>query len=54
MESNIRFLSLNVDMKNNLAGLSSILVNQNFDIAMLQEVKLTDEQLESFLDILAR
>ena len=34
-------------MKNNLAGLPSILVNKNLDIAFLQEVKLTDEQLGS-------
>ena len=47
MESNIRFLSLNVGMKNNLAGLSSILMNNNLDIAFLQEVKISDEELAS-------
>ena len=49
MESNIRFLSLNVGMKSNLAGLSSILTNQKLDIAFLQEVRVTDEQLLSQL-----
>ena len=47
MESRIRFLSLNVGMKNNLAGLTSILINQKLDVAFLQEVKLSDEQLGS-------
>ena len=47
MESKVRFLTLNIGMKNNLAGLPSILVNKNLDIAFLQEVKLTDEQLGS-------
>ena len=47
MESNIRFFSLNVGMKNNLAGLSSILMNNNLDIAFLQEVKISDEELAS-------
>ena len=50
MESSIRFLSLNVGMKSNLAGLSSILVNKNLDLAMLQEVRITDEQLSSQLE----
>ena len=50
MESNIRFLSLNVGMKSNLAGLSSILTNQKLDIAFLQEVRVTDEQLLSQLE----
>jgi hypothetical protein len=47
MESRIRFLSLNIGMKSNLAGLTNILVNHNLDVVFLQEVKLTDEELES-------
>ena len=45
MESRIRFISLNVGMQSNLAGLSSILVNTNLDVAFLQEVRISDEQL---------
>ena len=47
MESRIRFLSLNVGMKSNLAGLLSLLINHNLDVVFLQEVKITDEQLIS-------
>ena len=47
MESNIRFLSLNIGMKSNLAGLINILVNHQLDIVMLQEVKVTEEELEN-------
>ena len=45
MKSNIRFLTLNVGMKKNLAGLSNILINQKLDVAFLQEVKVSDEEL---------
>ena len=47
MESNVRFLSLNIGMKSNCAGVLSILVNKKLDVAFLQEVRTTDEQLES-------
>ena len=47
MESKNRFLSLNIGMKSNLAGLPDILINQRIDIAFLQEVKVTDEELNS-------
>ena len=47
MESRIRFLSLNIGMKSNLAGLTNILVNHKIDVVFLQEVKITDEELES-------
>ena len=47
MESRIRFISLNVGMQSNLAGLSSMLVNQNLDVAFLQEVRISDEQLSA-------
>ena len=46
MESKIRLLSLNIGMKSNLAGLPDILMNQKIDIAFLQEVKVTDEELD--------
>ena len=47
MESKVRFLSLNIGMKTNLAGLLSILINKKLDVAFLQEVRTTDAQLES-------
>ena len=47
MESRIRFLSLNIGMKSNLAGLTNILVNHNLYVVFLHEVKLTDDELES-------
>ena len=47
MESNIRFLSLNIGMKNNLAGLSTMLLNLKLDVAFLQEIRMSDEQLGS-------
>ena len=50
MKSNIRFLTLNVGMKKNLAGLPNILLNQRLDIAFLQEVKVTDEELGSKIE----
>ena len=43
---NFRFLSLNVGMKSNLAGLASLLLNKKFDVVFLQEVKITDDQLQ--------
>ena len=47
MESSIRFLSLNIGMKNNLAGLLSMLVNLKLDVVFLQEVRISDEQLQN-------
>ena len=46
MESKIRFLSLNVGMKNNLAGLESLVKVHNLDIIFLQEVRISDEQID--------
>ena len=46
MESKIRFLSLNVGLKNNLAGLESLLRVHNLDIILLQEVRITDDQID--------
>ena len=48
MESKVRFLPLNIGMKNNLVGLSSILNNtNNINVAFLQEVEIRDDQLRS-------
>ena len=46
MESKIRFLSLNVGLKNNLAGLQSLVKVHKLDIILLQEVRITDEQID--------
>ena len=50
MESRIRFLTLNIGMKNNLAGLPSILVTNRIDVAFLQEVKMSDDEMSSKLE----
>ena len=47
MKSKIRFLSLNIGMKGNLAGLTTMMIEYKLDIIFLQEVKLTDEELSS-------
>ena len=47
MESKVRFLSLNIGMKSNLAGLVTMMVDYKLDIIFLQEVKMTDEELAS-------
>ena len=50
MESLIRFLSLNVGMKNNLAGLDALIKEHKFDVILLQEIRLSREGLDlSFL-----
>ena len=46
MESKIRFLSLNVSLKNNLAGLESLLKVHKLDIILLQEVRINDDQID--------
>ena len=45
MESKIRFLSLNVAMKNNLAGLVDIISEYRTDIIFLQEFRLSKDDL---------
>ena len=47
MESKIRFLSFNIGMKSNLAGLLTMIVDYKLDIIFLQEVKLSDDELGS-------
>ena len=47
MESKIRFLSLNIGMKSNLAGLSTILEADDIDVAFLQEVKSSEDEINS-------
>ena len=47
MESRIRFLTLNIGMKSNLAGLTTILESHRIDIAFLQEVKSSEDEINS-------
>ena len=49
MESKIRFLSLNIGLKNNLAGLSTLLTVHKLDVVLLQEVRISDEQVEQLI-----
>ena len=46
MDSRIRFLSLNIGMKNNLAGLTTLITVHKLDIVLLQEVRISDEQID--------
>ena len=49
MESRIRFLSLNVGMKNNLAGLLTLIKVHKLDVVLLQEVRISDEQVDDLV-----
>ena len=46
MVSRIRFLSLNVGLKNDLAGLVTLIKEHNLAFVLLQEVRINDEQIE--------
>ena len=46
MESSIRFISLNIGMKRNLAGLLALISDLKPDIVFLQEVVLLEDQLD--------
>ena len=45
MSAKIRFLSLNIGMKSDLAGLISLIQVHKLDIIMLQEVRISEEQI---------
>ena len=45
MSAKIRILSLNVGMKSDLAGLITLIQVHKLDIILLQEVRLSEEQL---------
>ena len=50
MASSINILSLNIGMSSSLAGLTSLIPAHNLDIIFLQEIRLTSEQINNFLD----
>ena len=49
MNSRIRILSLNIGLKSDLAGLLTLISVHRLDLVMLQEVRITDEQLNQQL-----
>ena len=49
MNSRIRILTLNIGLRSDLAGLLTIISVHRVDLVMLQEVRLTDEQLNQQL-----
>ena len=49
MNSRIRFLSLNIGMKNDLAGLTTLIKVHKLDIILLQEVRMSEEQVEHLI-----
>ena len=52
MESPLNILSLNVGMSSTLAGLNSLILSNNLDLILLQEVKVSKEQLNAMLSSL--
>ena len=46
MDTRIRFLSLNVGLKSDLAGLPTLIQVHKLDIILLQEVRLSDDQVD--------
>ena len=42
----LSFLSLNVGSNYNLAGLNTVINTANYDIILLQEIKMTQSQLD--------
>ena len=47
MGDQIRFLSLNTGMRSDLAGLTSLISDYKLDLIFLQEIKLTQEELDA-------
>ena len=46
MESRIRFLTMNTGMRSDLAGLLAIICDHKPDVVFLQEIRLSDEELD--------
>ena len=49
MNSRIRILSLNIGLKSDLAGLLTLISVHRLDLILLQEVRITDEQINQQL-----
>ena len=50
MGSFLHILSLNVGMSSTLAGLTNLLCTENIDIALLQEVRSSEEDINSLVN----
>ena len=49
MNSRIRILSINIGLKSDLAGVLTLISVHKLDLVMLQEVRITDEQINQQL-----
>ena len=49
MNSRIRILSINIGLKSDLAGLLTLISVHRLDLIMMQEVRITDEQINQQL-----
>ena len=49
MNSRIRILSLNIGLKSDLAGLLTLISVHGLDLILLQEVRISDEQINQQL-----
>ena len=49
MNSRIRILSLNIGLKSDLAGLLTLILVHRLDLILLQEVRITEEQINQQL-----
>ena len=49
MDAKIRFLTLNIGLKNNLAGLSDLIKVHKLNLIFLQEVRVSESQTEQLL-----
>ena len=49
MNSRIRILSINIGLKSDLAGLLTIISVHRLDLVMMQEVRITNEQINQQL-----
>ena len=49
MNSKIRILSINIGLKSDLAGLLTLISVHRLDVVMLQEVRITDVQINQQL-----
>ena len=49
MNSRIRILSINIGLKSDLAGLLTLIAVHKLDLVMMQEVRITDVQMNQQL-----
>ena len=49
MNSRIRILSINIGLKSDLTGLLTLIAVHRIDLVMMQEVRITDKQINQQL-----